>query len=819
MGTLSLKQKLLLITMVSTTVALLLSASAFLVFEYTTYRAMMVRDLSALAQITGSQSTAALTYGDKETAWETLHALNAKSGIVAAGLYSTNALFAGEYFGSEMLPRSMPSRPPVDGWSFAGGELSLCRHIELNGENIGAVYLRSDLTALYAELWRYVSISLIFLAVSLAATSLLAFRLQRVVSGPISHLAQTAQIVSTGQNYSVRAKKESNDELGGLIDRFNEMLARIEAGDDALKKANDDLEKRVTARTQDLQQQFSRISLLNQITQAVAARQDFASIVMEVLQQLEEHLPLDYGSAYLFDAGAEMLTAVARGPKSRSIAEQMRLPLIIPLADTVFRRCFKKGELIYVPDLGLDDSVLSHQVVQTGFFSGMGAPLFVEGRPFGLLVLMRRDKDGFSPAELEFIRALSAHVALAVSQAQLYQNLQKAYTDLHQTQQAAMQQERLKALGQMASGIAHDINNALSPIVGFSELIVRTEPGLGPDTKKYLGYIRTAGDDIAHIVAGLREFYRSREENESLARLNLNRLVEQVIDMTRPRWRDIPQGRGVMIQVFKELAPRLPDLAGIESEIREALTNLLINAVDALPAGGIITLRTHLLPGEPISSAVVEVRDSGVGMDEKTRKRCLEPFFSTKGGRGTGLGLAMVYGVVERHEGRIEIDSQPGKGTTMRLIFPLRKIGSSQPDEAEKTVLPGPFHVLCIDDEPAMRELLHEMLRHDGHRIEMADGGKSGLAAVELAHRRGQPFDVVITDLGMPYVDGREVVATLKKQHPETPVIMLTGWGEFMKKEDALLTQVTGILGKPPRIREIRALFTQIASNSADRDA
>jgi DNA-binding response OmpR family regulator len=109
-----------------------------------------------------------------------------------------------------------------------------------------------------------------------------------------------------------------------------------------------------------------------------------------------------------------------------------------------------------------------------------------------------------------------------------------------------------------------------------------------------------------------------------------------------------------------------------------------------------------------------------------------------------------------------------------------------------------------------MRELLHEMLRHDGHRVEMADGGKSGLAAFQAAQQRGQPFDVVITDLGMPFVDGREVVTTLKKQSPETPIIMLTGWGEFMKKEDILLTQVAGILGKPPRIREIRALFSQV---------
>ena len=381
-----------------------------------------------------------------------------------------------------------------------------------------------------------------------------------------------------------------------------------------------------------------------------------------------------------------------------------------------------------------------------------------------------------------------------------------------------MQQERLKALGQMASGIAHDINNALSPVVGFSELLMRGERSLTENGKKHLRYIRTAGEDIAHIVARLREFYRRRDDNEALQQLNLNKLAEQVIDMTRPRWRDIPQSRGVTVETVADLASNVPDLVGIESEIREALTNLVLNAVDALPNGGKITVRTRVFerdvsPGSdkhPLQ-VVIEVSDTGVGMSEETRKRCLEPFFSTKGQRGTGLGLAMVYGVMERHEGRIEIISEQGKGTTFRLFFPVRKKVRTLSDLEQDDAPTNPLQILCIDDEPLLRDLLKEMLERDGHRVKVCDGGQSGLDTFRQARLQGKPFDIVITDLGMPYVDGRQVAKLLKQESPGTPIVMLTGWGAFMKGDASEPVQVDSVLSKPPRSKELRETLFRLA--------
>jgi nitrogen-specific signal transduction histidine kinase/ActR/RegA family two-component response regulator len=389
---------------------------------------------------------------------------------------------------------------------------------------------------------------------------------------------------------------------------------------------------------------------------------------------------------------------------------------------------------------------------------------------------------------------------------------------LRQTQQAVMQQERLRALGKMASGIAHDINNALSPIVVYSELLLRTEAHLTDTSKRYLDHIKTSGEDIAHIVSRMREFYRRREGTEPLFAVNLNDLAQQVIELTRPRWKDIPQERGLVVEMDIHLARDVPPVLGNGSELREALTNLILNAVDAMPAGGKMRVATsvnswnHPGNGGPVTSFVtLEVRDSGIGMDEETRNRCLEPFFSTKGQRGTGLGLAMVYGVMERHEGKIEIESEPGKGTAIRLVFPVRDSAelSQAPDPGRPREIPA-LRILCIDDEPLLRELLKEILESDGHKVAVADGGQAGIEAFRSARDTEVPFHVVITDLGMPYVDGRQVATTLKREAPGTPVIMLTGWGTMMKADGDVPAQVDAVLSKPPRMNELRETLFRV---------
>lgn len=831
----SIKRKLMAIIMIASSVALLLVAGGFISYELITYRKTMTRDLTALAEIIGDRSTAALSSDRKDEAEEGLRALSNKGHIVAAAFYKDGRLYA--QYPSHLASSSFPVKPGFVGARFEDDSLVLFHDIRVKGntagseETIGTLYLKEDLLGRNERIQRYAAITVALLFASSIATYFLSALLQRIISKPIFELADAAKTVSKEKNYSVRARKQSNDELGQLIDGFNEMLGQIQERDAALQESHNQLEWRVDERTRDLraqiaerqraeaglQQQLARISLLNQITHSISDRQDTDSILHVVLRQLEDHMSLDLGIAALFDPQTNVFNIAALRVKNSSLAEafDVREGGVVSLADSGLELC-RDGQNVYLPDTVKIATPFAEKLATQGWRSAVAVPLMVEEKLFGILLVARLKPASFSSGDGEFLRMLSEHVALAAHQDRLHRDLERAYNELRHTQAAAMQQERLKALGQMASGIAHDVNNALSPVVGFADLILRGEYGLSDSGKKFMKHIRTAGEDIAHIVSRLREFYRRRDDTERMQQVNLNALMEQVVDMTRPRWRDIPQSNGVTIEMHCELAEHVPNLVGIDSEMREALTNLVINAVDALPTGGKITLRTRVEASPSADKAsgqvVVEVADNGVGMSEETRKRCLEPFYSTKGKRGTGLGLAMVYGVMQRHEASIEVQSQLGKGTTFRLAFPVRKSDYTAENDTQQQLPVKPMQILCIDDEPLLRDLIKEILERDGHAVETSDGGQSGIDAFRVARSAGRPFDVVITDLGMPYVDGKQVAKVLKQESPATPIVMLTGWGAFMKEEGAP-TQVDSILSKPPRSKELRETLVRVCAS------
>jgi signal transduction histidine kinase/CheY-like chemotaxis protein len=429
-------------------------------------------------------------------------------------------------------------------------------------------------------------------------------------------------------------------------------------------------------------------------------------------------------------------------------------------------------------------------------------------------VCARRRAGGFSSSDCEFLRQLSGHVALAAHQAQLYSALQEAYEDLRQTQEVIWQQERLRALGQLASGIAHDINNALSPASLYLQMLLEREHTLGGRARQYLERAHRAIEDVSHTVSRMRDFGRPREPQLVLVPLDLNVILQQVIDLTHARWQDIPLERGIVIRVHRDLETNLPSVAGAESEIRDAVTNLVLNAIDAMPEGGTLTLRSYAHPDgqAPLprvagawqgTGVSVEVCDTGIGMSAAVRTRCLEPFVSTKGARGTGLGLAMVYGMVQRHSGQIEIDSEPGEGTIVRLTFPVA-VGAPSAELITDVSLES-LRILIVDDDPLLLCSLQDTLEGEGHVIQVADGGQAGIDVFMEAERKAQPFDVVITDLGMPHVDGRAVAAAIKAVAPVTPVIMLTGWGYRLLAENDVPPFVDRVLSKPPRLAELRA--------------
>lgn len=603
---------------------------------------------------------------------------------------------------------------------------------------------------------------------------------------------------------------------------------------DQLRELNDELERRVQVRTQELeseivhhkrteerlQTQLERLNLLGQITRAIGERQDLRSIFQVVIRSLEDSLPIDFGCVCLYDADAAEVVVTCVGVRSEALAMELAMTqqAHISVGQNGLSKCVH-GQVVYEQDVSQVDFPFPQRLAGSGLRAFVAAPLLFESQVFGILIGARREANSFSSGECEFLRQLSEHVALAAHQSETHTALQQAYDDLRQTQQTVMQQERLRALGQMASGIAHDINNAISPVALYTEMLLEQEAGLSKRTREYLETTQRAIGDVAHTVARMREFYRQQETALVLTPVNVSELVQQVIDLTRARWSDMPQQRGIVIELRSELRQDLPPVGGIESEIREALINLVFNAVDAMPEGGTLTIRTKSVETSSNTHHVdVEVLDTGMGMSEETRRRCLEPFFTTKGERGTGLGLAMVYGVTRRHNAEIEMESAVGQGTTVRLRFPVPGSVDAETNPTAQDAMPPRLRILSVDDDPLLIKSLRDALEADGHAVVTANGGQEGIDAFRAAAQRDEHFAVVITDLGMPYVDGRKVASAIKHDSPATPVILLTGWGQRLVAEGDIPPHVDRVLNKPPKLKELRAALAELAGATVSRD-
>jgi PAS domain S-box-containing protein len=564
-----------------------------------------------------------------------------------------------------------------------------------------------------------------------------------------------------------------------------------------------------------LREQLGRLQLLDTTTRAISERQDLRSVFHVVLHSLEESLPVAFGCICLHEGVAPLLTVSCVGPKSQALGTELALceQARVHMDQCDWSRCVR-GDCVYEPDASASVSALCVRMTAAGLHSVICAPLLVEHSMFGVLIVARREAHAFTSNECEFLRQLSGHVALAGNQAQLYSALQAAYEDLRHSQQGMLQQERLRAIGQLASGIAHDINNTLSPAGLYVQAMLERDTHLSERSRSYLEVVRCAIENVSDTVTRMRTFYQPNEVLLEPEPLDANTVLQQVVELTRARWADMAQQRGITIRLQLEMAAELPKVAVAANELRDALTNLVLNAVDAMPAGGTLSLRTRRLERRDAASAsrsevCLEVADSGIGMDEQQRKRCLEPFYTTKGACGSGLGLAMVHGMVERYGAQLHIDSVPGCGTSMRMTFPVAALRAA----TQTVIAPPPSkrqRILLIDDDPQIRDSLSSALTEDGHQLVAVDGGRAGIESFTSAERGEQRFTMVITDLGMPHMDGRKVAAAIKSVAPRTPIIMLTGWGNQMNADKDKPEHVDRILSKPPRLAELRSVLAEL---------
>jgi CheY-like chemotaxis protein len=343
----------------------------------------------------------------------------------------------------------------------------------------------------------------------------------------------------------------------------------------------------------------------------------------------------------------------------------------------------------------------------------------------------------------------------------------------------------------MASGVAHDFNNLLSSILGRAQLLLRRIDDA--PLRQWVEVIERSALDGAQTVRRLQDFTRIRRDHSPVP-VDLNQVVADALEITQPRWRDEPTSRGIAIEVRPALA-NVPAVAGDPAELREAMTNLILNAVDAMPQGGRLGLTTRVLDDR----VLVEVFDTGIGMSAEVRERIFDPFFTTKGPQGTGLGLSMTYGILARHGASVTVESEEGRGSLFRLSFPGGTPAPIVPTRAVDAPPPSAgLRCLVVDDERLVGSVLGDILTMGGHQAVVLESG-----AEAIVRFRAEPFDAVFTDLSMPGVSGWQVALAVKDVAPSVPVFLVTGFGVELSAEERRGRGVDAVLTKPLQVHEV----------------
>jgi signal transduction histidine kinase/CheY-like chemotaxis protein len=409
------------------------------------------------------------------------------------------------------------------------------------------------------------------------------------------------------------------------------------------------------------------------------------------------------------------------------------------------------------------------------------------------------DTRQFADRDLRLARAVADRAASALENARLFEELTRAYQEVKTAQEHLIQTEKLRALGEMASGVAHDFNNLLASVLGRAQLLLRRVQE--PQLRQWLQVIERAALDGAQTVKRLQDFTRIRRD-QPLEPLDINQVVRDALEITRSRWKEEPTSRGIALEVRTALA-EVPAVVGDAAELREAMTNLILNAVDAMPEGGTLTLSTTLADDR----VEVAVTDTGVGMPPEVRDKIFDPFFTTKGPQGTGLGLSMTYGIVSRHGGSIAVDSAPGLGSTFRLSLPRGSDVMPAPAERRvETPALRSLRCLVVDDEPPVRAVIGDILESAGHVVvTLGDGAEA------IARFQAERFDLVVTDLAMPRVSGWQVARAVKQMTPRVPVFLVTGFGVELSPEERRTHGVDLVLVKPLQIQEILDAVAEVA--------
>lgn len=553
---------------------------------------------------------------------------------------------------------------------------------------------------------------------------------------------------------------------------------------------NADLTRQTRLRLEESEALLSELAVLHDLSRAVTGQLRQDDVVEAIHRQIARLLDTRHMDLAVVDEAAAEMVPLLRmqdgvrdlEPPRRSIHARIGLMASVATSGRPIRTADYVGECVR---RGMEPAQANQ-----GLPHWIGVPMLAGSQVVGVLALRSGDRP-FSEADERVLTNIAGLAALALRSARLYQDRTRAYEDLALAQDQMVRGEKLRALGEMASGVAHDFNNLLAAILGRAQLLLhRVED---PTARQWLQIIERSAADGAKTVRRLQEFTRIRRDQPAVA-VDLNQVVREALELTESSWRLEPPRRGIVIQAVTELAPDLPTTLGDPAELREVMTNLILNAVDAMPRGGTLTVSTALR-GESIELRAV---DTGVGIPEAVRGKIFDPFFTTKGPKGTGLGLSMTYGILSRHGATITVESREGQGTAFTLLFPAG--APPKPEVPDHGGEPSAVALRClvVDDEEDVGDMVADVLRSAGHTVVVARNASEGLSRV-----RGEPLDLVFTDLSMPGMTGWELAREVREAAPGLPVILVSGFAVEVSPEELQASGVHSVLAKPINIGEV----------------
>ena len=639
------------------------------------------------------------------------------------------------------------------------------------------------------------------------AVSILGFLVFRRMMDQISALAQGFIAPTEAKAETLRRVERASavpglgevTEIGQVRDAFYHML--------------DDLR----GSTQRLEDLVFKLGTLNEMVELAARIPRIQDLLGLVLQSTMRAVRATVGSIMILDRERTVLKLAA----SRGIPDDVIPQIEVKVGEGVAGKVVEMGEPVLVDDIATDPRFNRTNNPQYGNGSFICMPIRVGDRVIGVINMAKR-RDGaladtlrlppFGSTDLQFLNALMTYIGYAVDNSRLLEEAQSSATqlqgvvdDLKSTQAQLVRGETLRAMGQLSSGMAHHLNNLFAVILGRVELLMGKVQE--QSVRRSLEIIQRTAQDGAEVVRRVQRFSRVQPVSDAVA-VDLNQLVHEVVELTRPRWQDEAQLRGSRIEVAVETGT-VGAAAGEPAPLREVLMNLLLNAADSITQAGKVTLRTWTRDDRVYCS----VSDTGSGMPEEVRRRALEPFFTTKGPKATGLGLSVAYGTVQRYGGTLTVESTEGQGTSVEVSLPTASATASfaKSSTGARNEPVVPLRILVIDDELQVRATLAEMLEEQGHSVTQAPGGREGLSYLGS---NPELVDVVISDLGMPDMNGWDVAKGIQGRSPQLPVGLITGWGETeITREER--SRVNFVITKPFDKAVLRATMADIRPRSA----